>query len=346
MAHAALRRPFAAFALPFLAAVPLAAPLSAAASPAKAAVVALALWSDPVFRSEAEGAAKVLAKRYGHGGPVVVRFNTPSAMVNGPAGIAAALKLAARGVDPARDVLILLLTTHGSPEGMADKGGGRIGLVTPDALKGILDASPFRHRVVIVSACYAGTYTALASPDTLVMTAADSTHPSFGCRPEAHWTYFGDALFDRALRRDASLPAAFADARAIVAAPGSRAGPRPVEPADGRAAKPCCRCSTAWPGDSRPGPFAFHRGFHASIYSAVPTPRRGVPHAVPAGTSGRPSGPEKVELDVPVARPVSRTRAERLRRRFDQGVCAASTRCASAPACISATRTTVPASTI
>ncbi len=36
-------------------------PRAAAAAPAKAAVVALALWSDPVFRSEAEGAASVLA---------------------------------------------------------------------------------------------------------------------------------------------------------------------------------------------------------------------------------------------------------------------------------------------
>jgi hypothetical protein len=140
------------------------------------------------------------------------------------------LKAAARGVDPTRDVLILLLTTHGSPDGMADKGGGRIDIVPPDRLRAILDASPFRHRVLIVSACYAGTYTALAGPDTLVMTAADSTHPSFGCQPEAHWTYFGDALFNQALRRDASLPAAFADARAIVAAREAQDGFAPSNP--------------------------------------------------------------------------------------------------------------------
>ena len=203
---------------------------SASAAPARSAVVALALWSDPVFRSEAQGAAAVLAQRYGRGGPVVVRSNTRAALVNGPAGIAAALKAAARGIDPGRDVLILLLTTHGSPEGMADKGGGRIGLVPPDELRGLLDASPFRHRVLIVSACYAGIYTALASPDTLVITAADSTHPSFGCQPEAHWTYFGDALFNQALRHDASLSAAFADARAIVAKREAAQGFDPSNP--------------------------------------------------------------------------------------------------------------------
>ncbi|MGI3902172.1 MAG: C13 family peptidase [Janthinobacterium lividum] len=156
------------------------------AGSAKAAVVALALWSDPVFASEARGAAAVLAKRYGGGGPVVVRANTTSALVNGPEGIATALRLAARGTDSSRDVLILLLTSHGSPDGIADKGGGRIGLLPPDDLKRLLDASPFRHKLLVVSACFAGTYTALASPDTLVITAADSTHPSFGCQPEAH----------------------------------------------------------------------------------------------------------------------------------------------------------------
>ena len=204
--------------------------LPAVAAPARSAVVALALWSDPVFRSEAEGAARVLARRFGHGGPVVVRSNTRGAMVNGPEGIAAALRLGARGLDPDRDVLILLLTSHGSPDGIADKGGGAVDLVPPDELGRLLAASPVRHKVLIVSACFAGTYTALAGPDTLVLTAADSTHPSFGCQPEAHWTYFGDALFNQALRRGGSLPAAFAEARAIVARREAAQGFDPSNP--------------------------------------------------------------------------------------------------------------------
>lgn len=225
MVPIASRRALAALVLFVL---PPAAP--AVAAPAKAAVVALALWSDPVFRSEAEGAAAVLAKRYGHGGPVIVRANTARAMVNDPRGIAAALRAAARGVDPARDLLILLLTSHGSPDGIVDKGGGRVALVPPDDLGRLLDASPFRHKVLIVSACFAGLYTALSGPDTLVVTAADSTHPSFGCQPEARWTYFGDALFNQALRRDASLAAAFADARVLVAAREAAQGFEPSNP--------------------------------------------------------------------------------------------------------------------
>ena len=74
-----------------------------------------------------------------------------------------------------------------------------------------------RHRVVIVSACYAGIFIpALADPDTLVITAADAKHPSFGCQDGAQWTYFGDAFFNTALRRTGNLTAAFALARTLV----------------------------------------------------------------------------------------------------------------------------------
>lgn len=196
----------------------------------RSGVAALALWSDPVFSSEARGAAKVLAARYGHGGPVVVRANSPAKLVAGPDGIARALAAAGRGLDPERDLLFVVLTSHGSPDGIAEKGGGRTGLVPPDELARLLAASPIRRKVLVVSACYAGTYAALAAPDTLVITAADATHPSFGCVPGAIWTYFGDAFFNQALRRDASITQAFADARSIVSARESAQGFAPSNP--------------------------------------------------------------------------------------------------------------------
>ncbi len=196
----------------------------------RSAVVALALWSDPVFRSEATGAAKILAARFGHGGPVVIRVNTPTRLAAGPEGIASALAAGGRGLDPQRDVLFVILTSHGAPDGIAEKGGGRTGLLPPDDLAALLARSPVRHKVLIVSACFAGTYTALADDDTLVITAADATHTSFGCVPEATWTYFGDAFFNHALRHDDTIPKAFADARGIVAARESQEGLAPSNP--------------------------------------------------------------------------------------------------------------------
>jgi hypothetical protein len=71
--------------------------------------------------------------------------------------------------------------------------------------------------VVVISACYSGVFIPrLASPDVLLITAADANHPSFGCRDKAKWTYFGDAFFNVALRKAKSLEEAFVVARGLV----------------------------------------------------------------------------------------------------------------------------------
>ena len=41
------------------------------------------------------------------------------------------------------------------------------------------------------------------------MTAAAADRSSFGCAHENEWTYFGEALFDYALKRSASFVEAF-----------------------------------------------------------------------------------------------------------------------------------------
>jgi hypothetical protein len=60
--------------------------------------------------------------------------------------------------------------------------------------------------VLILSACYSGVFVpVLASPDTAILTAAASTRTSFGCVAENDWTFFGDALINRALRQPVAL---------------------------------------------------------------------------------------------------------------------------------------------
>ena len=207
----------------------------AAAPVPKAAVVALGLWSDQgVFLSEAGRAAKIIAARYGHGGRVIVLSNSRRSFAAGPAGMVRAIRSAERGLDPERDVLFLVLTSHGSPQGIAEKGGGQEGLLAPDMLASILRESHVRQKVVVVSSCYAGIFTALSDPDTLVITAADATHPSFGCQAGATWTYFGDAFFNQAVRRGeasaGSLRQAFTEASAIVRARELSQGFEPSNP--------------------------------------------------------------------------------------------------------------------
>ncbi len=205
--------------------------------PVKVAVVALALWSDQgVFRSEATRAAALLAARYG-AAHVVVRGNTRARFAAGPAGMEAAMRQAGRGLDPARDVLMVVMTSHGSPEGIAEKGGNTEGLLAPDTLASLLRRSPVRRKVLIVSACYSGIFAPLASPDLLVITAADASHPSFGCEAGATWTYFGRAFFDQALREGMAsrmpLPQVFAHAAALVRARELKEGFEPSNPTIG-----------------------------------------------------------------------------------------------------------------
>jgi Peptidase C13 family len=199
-----------------LAFVPASVSLAAESSP-KVAVVAFGLFGDQsVFESEAKGAAGIVASRFG-GSPVIVRANTRSRSDATVETLAAALKSAAKEIDVEKDVLLLILTSHGSPAGLAVKAGRREETLSPSNLVAMLNDAGVRHRVVIVSACYSGIFIPrLADADTLVITAADSNHSSFGCQDRAKWTYFGEAFFNSALRRTMNLRDAFALAQVFV----------------------------------------------------------------------------------------------------------------------------------
>jgi hypothetical protein len=183
----------------------------------KVSVVSFGLFGDQgVFRSEATGAAQVVAGRFGRG-PINVQYNSKKGGGATIQGLAMGLQAAATGIDPENDVLFLILTSHGSRAGLAVKAGRRTELLTPANLANMLAVTGVRHKVVIISACYSGVFIPrLANPNVLVITAADAVHPSFGCEDKAKWTYFGDAFFNVALRQAKSLKDAFALARALV----------------------------------------------------------------------------------------------------------------------------------
>jgi len=179
--------------------------------------VSFGLFGDQgVFRSEATGAAQVVAERFGHG-PVDVQYNSKKGGHATIQGLATALQAAAKHMDAENDVLFLIVTSHGSRDGLAVRAGPLTQLLTPPDLADLLAATGVRHKVVVISACYSGVFIPrLANPDTLVITAADAFHPSFGCRDKAKWTYFGDAFFNVALRQAKSLEDAFVHARELV----------------------------------------------------------------------------------------------------------------------------------
>ena len=64
-------------------------------------------------------------------------------------------------------------------------------------LRSILDAAGIGWRVIVISACYSGSFVdELRSDRTLVITASRADRNSFGCSNEADMTYFGRALID------------------------------------------------------------------------------------------------------------------------------------------------------
>ncbi|WP_245320348.1 C13 family peptidase [Bradyrhizobium lablabi] len=183
----------------------------------RVSVVSFGLFGDQgVFRSEATGAAQVVAGRFG-GGPIRVQYNSKKGGAATIEGLATSLQAAANGMDAENDILLLILTSHGSQAGLAVKAGRLEQTLTPSNLAGMLARTGMRYKVVVISACYSGVFVPrLANPDTLVITAADADHSSFGCEDKAKWTYFGDAFFNVALRQANTLKDAFVVARALV----------------------------------------------------------------------------------------------------------------------------------
>jgi hypothetical protein len=188
----------------------------AAAAP-KVTVVSFGLFGNQsVFESEAKGAARILTDRL-HATSTVVRYNTKKGGDATAENLYATLQSSAKSMDVDNDVLAVVLTTHGAPAGLAVISGSLRELLAPPLLAGMLNATKVQHRIVIISACYSGVFIPfLASPDTLVITAADANHPSFGCQDRATWTYFGDAFFNTALRKTGNLSEAFAMAQKLV----------------------------------------------------------------------------------------------------------------------------------
>ena len=204
---------------------------TAEAAAPKGHVVAFGLSDElNVFHTEATRAAAILAQRYGNGVAPVVRTNRRGSVRATPASLRETLVATAAHMDRDNDVLFVFLTSHGSPRGIAVTAGKRQALFAPAQLGALLRETGVRRKVVIISACYSGIFSPLADANTLVITAADATHPSFGCEKTATWTFFGRAFFNEAVPKTDNLRDAFVLARAAVLARERRERYEPSNP--------------------------------------------------------------------------------------------------------------------
>lgn len=186
-------------------------------------VVVVGLDSDPVFGREAREAGKVLSRRFDAAGRTLVLAGSDGRGGGAvPKGSLHALSLAlarvAELMDPDEDVLVLYSTSHGAPYGITYHDGDEgYGVLTPARLAALLDELRLRNRLLILSACYSGIFVpALWSDTTALLAAASASRPSFGCEADNDWTFFGDAMINRALRKPQPLDAASAEALKLV----------------------------------------------------------------------------------------------------------------------------------
>jgi hypothetical protein len=98
--------------------------------------VSFGLFGDQgVFKSEATGAAQVVARRFGNG-PIDVQYNSKRGGGATIEALAMSLQVAAKGMDAENDVLFLILTAHGSRAGLAVKAGRLTQTLTPSMVFG------------------------------------------------------------------------------------------------------------------------------------------------------------------------------------------------------------------
>lgn len=175
---------------------------------------------ESVFRNEVEYFDALFAQRFAAEGRTLALINHPDTFGTTPlatlGNLQAALERIGALMDPAEDVLLLFLTSHGSDdhELLVRLGPLPMTQIAPGDLRDALDAAGIRQRVLIVSACYSGGFIpALEGPDSLVMTAARADRTSFGCGAASEITFFGDALLVGALNRTADFVEAFELAR-------------------------------------------------------------------------------------------------------------------------------------
>ena len=177
-----------------------------------------------VFAEEIKLAARVLGERYDLSDRSVLLLNDRRDMDSQPIATATSLRytlgeLAAK-MDVDNDVLFLSLSSHGSEDASLSVSNEPLTLkdLTDEELAAALRRSGIKWRVIVISACYSGSFIdVLSDPNTIVITAAAADRTSFGCSDSRDLTYFGEAFYRDALPEAPSLREAFETAADAIA---------------------------------------------------------------------------------------------------------------------------------
>jgi hypothetical protein len=193
--------------------------------------------TEDVFGKELNTVSRLMRERFDAGGRTLLLSNDPATLGGLPVASATNLGIAlgqiGKIMDTDEDVLFLYISTHGSQGGELAVELPPLDLyqIRPAALARMLQASGIKWKVLVISACYSGGFIEPLKDDTtLIITATDADHQSFGCGNGRNLTWFGKAYFDDALRRTRSFTAAFELARNEVAERERKRGYTPSNP--------------------------------------------------------------------------------------------------------------------
>ena len=183
--------------------------------------VGIAGWPMDVFVKEVNGGLAVIGTMLPIKNRTLRLINHPATVATVPLAteenFAAAIHAVGSVMDKMNDVLVLLMTSHGDRKGFGLQPPLTTLELTPAKVATTLDHEGIKYRVVIISACFSGNFVPpLQNDSTIVMTAADANHTSFGCAPENDWTYFGDAFFRQSLQPGTDFQSAFDHARILI----------------------------------------------------------------------------------------------------------------------------------
>ena len=182
--------------------------------------------SEDVFLKESEVVTGVMAARFGTGARTLRLVNHASTVATlpwaTPENLQAAIAHVGSLMNPAEDLLFIHFASHGGSDGQLESRFWplQIGNLGAAEVRTWLDDAGVSTRIISVSACYSGGWVpALKSPDTLVMTASDAEHTSYGCGAKSELTYFTRAVFAEQLAVSTrSFEKALAAARPIIEA--------------------------------------------------------------------------------------------------------------------------------
>ena len=169
-----------------------------------------------VFSREIDFVAETVGVAFNAAPRSVLLVNHPDRVASTPLAnepnLRRALQHMGERMDRANDLVLVYLTSHGSRDARlaADFWPVQSNPLRARGLRKALDDSGIRWRLIIVSACFSGTFIdALRDEHTMVLTAAREDRASFGCSNDRTLTYFGEHFIRDGISAGKNLTEAF-----------------------------------------------------------------------------------------------------------------------------------------